>query len=169
MVYGIGFWLAGSWLNHRGAEGAFYELIGRQAPHGEPLVLLYDDWDRDPYLTPFGPIPHDLAVRLFYLSRPACWHFGVAELVNHGTATCRDCHPSISPLLVLGRERDLPALGQLGPLEVLARGSGMRWDRAYLVARLQPELASTQRLALGSASAVRYDPPLWNLLHTIWW
>ena len=32
-----------------------------------PLVLLYDDWDRNPYESPFGPIPHDLAVRLFYL------------------------------------------------------------------------------------------------------
>ena len=41
------------------------------------LTLLYDDWDRNPYESPFGLIPHDLAVRLFYLGRSACWHNGL--------------------------------------------------------------------------------------------
>ena len=45
-------------------------------PADMALALLYDDWDRNPYESPFGRIPHDLAVRLFYLGRSACWHIG---------------------------------------------------------------------------------------------
>ena len=45
-----------------------------------PLALLYDDWDRNPYTSPFGAFPHDLAVRLFYLGRPASWHFKAEDL-----------------------------------------------------------------------------------------
>ena len=56
---------------------------------GEPLALLYDDWDRLPYPTPFGPVPHDLGVRLFYLDRPACWRFGVDELAEQPPASAR--------------------------------------------------------------------------------
>ncbi len=74
-AYGLSFWLAGAWFNQRGAEWALYETAGHSVPRSTSLVLLYDDWDRDPYPTPFGPIPHDLAVRLYYLNRPACWHF----------------------------------------------------------------------------------------------
>ena len=43
----------------------------RRARPGEPLALLYDDWDRAPYPTPFGPVPHDLAVRLHLAERAA--------------------------------------------------------------------------------------------------
>ena len=81
---GLGFWLAGPWLDRRGVEWAFYETTGRRLLPGEPLALLYDDWDRDPYPTPFGAIPHDLAVRLYYLERPACWHFNTASLRSQG-------------------------------------------------------------------------------------
>ena len=63
-VCGLGFWLAGPWLDHRGAECAFYEAIGRRLRSDDVLALLYDDWDRDPYPTPFGAIPHDLAAPL---------------------------------------------------------------------------------------------------------
>ena len=73
LAYGFGIWLIGPYLDHRGREWAFYERAHRQIPAGMPVVLLYDDWDRKPYETPFGPIPHDLAVRLFYLGRPASW------------------------------------------------------------------------------------------------
>jgi 4-amino-4-deoxy-L-arabinose transferase-like glycosyltransferase len=168
VAYGLGFWLAGPWLNHRSAEWAFYETMGRRVPCDEPLVLLYDDWDRDPYSTPFGPIPHDLAIRLFYLNRPACWHFGVDELANPALGKCGKHHPSTSWLTVLGRQRDLPALEQLGSIEILAEGTGMRWDRTYLVARIQPGSGPVQQRSLGSARTVRYDPPLWNLSHTTW-
>ena len=74
LAYGLGFWLLGPWLDRRGVEWAFYESAARQLPPHAPLVLLYDDWDRNPYESPFGAIPHDLAVRLFYLNRPASWH-----------------------------------------------------------------------------------------------
>ena len=76
LTYGLGLWLLGPWFDRRGVEWAFYEAAGRQVPAGMPLTLLYDDWDRNPYESPFGLIPHDLAVRLFYLGRSACWHIG---------------------------------------------------------------------------------------------
>ena len=73
LAYGLGFLTLGPWLDRRGVEWAFYEAAGRRIPAGEPVVLLYDDWDRDPYPTPFGPIPHDLAVRLYYLDGRRSW------------------------------------------------------------------------------------------------
>ena len=39
-------------------------------------------------------------------------------------------------LVVLGRERDLPALEAMGRVEVIARSRGVRWDRTYLLARV---------------------------------
>jgi hypothetical protein len=38
---------------------------------------------------------------------------------------------------VIGRDRDLPALERLGPVEILARGPSARWDRAYALFRVQ--------------------------------
>jgi hypothetical protein len=142
LAYGLGFWLLGPRLAHRGAEWAFYESVGRQLPVGEPLVLLYDDWDRDPYPTPFGPIPHDLAVRLYYLNRPACWHFKFAQLEAHLEGRCSQGTPreSNAPVLIIGRQRDVPGLERLGRVEILAQGPRVRWDRTYLLARVRPNL-----------------------------
>ena len=76
---------------------------------GLPLVFLYEDWDRKPYPTPFGPVPHDWAVRLYYLKRPASWRQGVDDLAARP--------PGPGPYALLGRDRDLPALRQLGRVE----------------------------------------------------
>jgi hypothetical protein len=164
MAYGLGFWLAGPWLSRRNAEWSFYEAVERRVPFAEPIVLLYDDWDRDPYPTPFGPIPHDVAIRLYYLNRPACWHFDVAEIAGDSSTKCRHLaiEGSGSSLVILGRARDVEAIRQLGPIEILAEGTGMRWDRTYLIARLWPERAPSPSVTLGSASDVRYDSPSWN-------
>ncbi len=142
LAYGLGFWLLGPRLAHRGAEWAFYDAVGRQLPADEPLVLLYDDWDRDPYPTPFGPIPHDLAVRLYYLNRPACWHFRTAQLEAHLEGRCEQGTQGESndAVLVIGRQRDVPDLERLGAVEVLAQGPSVRWDRTYLLARVRPRL-----------------------------
>ena len=64
IAYGLGFLLISPRLDRRGSEAAFYQEVGRQVAASTPLALLYDDWDRDPYPTPFGPIPHDLALQL---------------------------------------------------------------------------------------------------------
>jgi hypothetical protein len=144
LVYGLTFWLLGAWLDRRGAEWAFYESAGGQISPGMPLVLLYDDWDRSPYPSPFGPIPHDLAVRLFYLGRPVCWHIGAASLltqehfVGHCPAStqrsfseavslCR----SPSAFAVIGRSRDLPVLEQIGHVEIVVHGPKLRRDRTF--------------------------------------
>ena len=74
ILYGSGYWLIGPWFDRRGLEWAFYESVGRRLSSDVPLTFLYDDWDRNPYESSFGPIPHDVAVRLFYLGRLACWH-----------------------------------------------------------------------------------------------
>jgi 4-amino-4-deoxy-L-arabinose transferase-like glycosyltransferase len=142
--YGVGYWLLAPIFDRRGAEWAFYEYVGREFPASAPLVLLYDEWDRNPYPSPFGPIPHDLAVRLFYLGRSACWHgdthslracthttggnVGGTSCLVVGQATGNGARPGIG---VVARERDRTALEQLGKTEVIARGPTSRWDRIY--------------------------------------
>ena len=73
LAYGLGPWLLGPWLDRRGVEWAFYESAGRLVPPGAPVTFLYDDWDRNPYESPFGAFPHDLGVRLFYLGGRRRW------------------------------------------------------------------------------------------------
>ncbi len=165
LAYGVGFWLLGPWFDRRGVEWAFYESAGRQVPPNVPLALLYDDWDRNPYDSPFGLLPHDLAVRLFYLGRRACWHADSISLSTHvhareameclagrrrnssqhtawplasvSGATEKGLPPRIGPAFaVIGRDRDLPVLARLGRVEVLARGPTLRRDRTYTLFRI---------------------------------
>jgi 4-amino-4-deoxy-L-arabinose transferase-like glycosyltransferase len=146
VVYGLGYWLIGPWFDRRGLEWAFYESVGRQVSSDVPLALLYDDWDRNPYESSFGPIPHDLAVRLFYLGRPACWHIGAESLSTcdhhcvdgppvHLQVMAEQASPCPSRLVfsVIGRDRDLPVLERLGSVKVLGRGPNIRFDRTYLL------------------------------------
>ncbi len=165
LAYGLGFWLLGPWVDQRGAEWAFYESVSRQVPPNVPLALLYDDWDRNPYDSRFGVLPHDLAVRLFYLGRQACWHADSISLTTHVHArevidylpgqgrkssphtagprasvlgaTGDSLAPWIGPAFaVIGRDRDLPVLARLGCVEVLARGPTLRRDRTYTLFRI---------------------------------
>jgi hypothetical protein len=98
LICALGFGLLGPLFDRRGEEWAFYEDAGRLLGPGEPLALLYDDWDRAPYATPFGPVPHDLAVRLFYLDHPACWRLTPEELAGRPPA------PRPSAFAVIGRD-----------------------------------------------------------------
>jgi 4-amino-4-deoxy-L-arabinose transferase-like glycosyltransferase len=152
-AYGLSFWVAGAWFNRRGTEWAFYETTGRALPPTLPLMLLYDDWDRDAYPTPFGPIPHDLAVRLYYLNRPACWHFDIRSLADQeiGKGHRHNADASSGSMMIIGRERDLPALRKLGQVEVLSLSSTVRWDRTYLLARVQPSGETATRAAMQSS------------------
>jgi 4-amino-4-deoxy-L-arabinose transferase-like glycosyltransferase len=155
LIYGLTYWLLGPWLDRRGVEWAFYELVGHRISPGVSLVLLYDDWDRKPYASPFGSIPHDLAVRLFYLSRPACWHIGPESVLarEHTTGPCSQGAwrsvadvplpgPWRSAFAVIARSRDLPALKQLGHVEVVAHGPKLRSDRTYDLFLITPESAT---------------------------
>jgi 4-amino-4-deoxy-L-arabinose transferase-like glycosyltransferase len=132
----LGYVILGPRLDRRGVEWAFYEKVSRTLHADEPLVLLYNvpDWDREPYPSPFGAVPHDLAVRLYYLHRPASWHFGADELSNEPALGSK-------PFAVVGRECDIPALGRLGKLETLALGPSLRKDRTYRLFRVVPEAA----------------------------
>jgi hypothetical protein len=139
LAYGLAYWTMGPWFDRRGAEWSFYETVGRFLAPQATLILLYDDWDRDAYPTPFGPVPHDLAVRLYYLNHPACWHFDVKNLAERKMGKCAMhslANPQL-PVMVIGRERDLPCLVRLGQVEVLSRSSATRWDRTYLLAQLE--------------------------------
>jgi 4-amino-4-deoxy-L-arabinose transferase-like glycosyltransferase len=159
LACGLGFALVGPWLDRRGqgAEWAFYEAAGRQLRPGEPLALLYDDWDRLPYPTPFGPVPHDLAVRLYYLDldldRPACWRFGVVDLAEKPPTGAVG-----ASFAVLGRDRDVPALRRLGRVETVARGPVGRArmskvdDRTFRLFRVTPG-AETE-----AETAIRGEP-----------
>ncbi|MFO0957303.1 MAG: glycosyltransferase family 39 protein [Isosphaeraceae bacterium] len=135
LAYGLGYSTLGPRFDRRGREWAFYEASGRRAPASEPLVLLYDDWDRLPYPTPFGPMPHDLAVRLFYLGRPATWR---------GSPEALRADPPAGPFAVIGRDRDRGDLARLGRVEELARGPQLRQpaskvdDRAFVLFRIAP-------------------------------
>ncbi|HWE35168.1 MAG TPA: glycosyltransferase family 39 protein [Isosphaeraceae bacterium] len=130
--YAVGLGWVGPALERRGAEWAFYEEAGRRLGQGESLAIVYDDWDRKPYPSPFGPMPHDLAVRLYYLRRPASWREGVDDL------RARPPCPADRPFAVIARERDVPALRGLGRVEVVARGPSSRWDRVFALYRVRP-------------------------------
>ena len=125
----------------KGAEWAFCERAGRRLPEGEPIVLLHDAlghpdrWDRLPYPTPFGPVPPDLAPRLFYLARPAgsvSWAFGPEDLAEFTVERGR------SGFAVLARARDRASLEALGAVESIAEGPSARWDRAFDLLRVRP-------------------------------
>lgn len=143
----LGFGVLGPRFDRRGVEWAFYEAVGRSLGPAEPLALLYDDWDRAPYPTPFGPVPHDLAVRLFYLDRPACLRSSVAELARTPPA------PGPSSYAVLGRDRDVPALRRLGRVETIARGPGRRRDRTFCLYRVRPGVDRVAALSGAPISA----------------
>ncbi len=143
MAWGLGYATVGPRLDRlgKGAEWAFYQSAGRLLRPGEPLALLYDApdrpdrWDRLPYPTPFGPVPPDLAVRLFYLDRPAAtvaFRFGPDSLIDWPPAGGSDS------FAVLARERDLPDLRRLGRVEPLSRGPATRWDREFVLFRVRP-------------------------------
>ena len=141
LAYAVAFTIVGPWFHHRGraVEWAFYEQAGHQVTPGEPVALLYHvpDWDREPYVTPFGPVPHDWGIRLFYLQHPAPCRFGIDELA---TAPL-----SASGFAVIGRPSDLVGLRKLGRVDVLAQGPTLRAsgsrvdDRTYRLYRVTPE------------------------------
>ena len=127
--WAVGFSVIGARLNSRDAELMFYEHAGRLVAAPAPLLLLYDlerpdRWDREPYFTPFGPVPADLASRLYSLGRRAEWRMGLSDLA---------ARPIERPYAAILRERDLNALGRG---EVLARGPNSRWDRAFVLVRV---------------------------------
>lgn len=130
VLCGLGFAIVGPIFDRRGSEWAFYEAAADQLAPEEPLVLLYDDWDGPPYPTPFGSMPHDLAVRLFYLNRPAAWCQGIEAIAHF--------YRGSSPFAVIARERDIPALQRLGEVDTLASGPTVRRDRSYVLYRIRP-------------------------------
>jgi 4-amino-4-deoxy-L-arabinose transferase-like glycosyltransferase len=151
LTYGVGLWLLGPWFSQRGMEWAFYETASHKVPMGMRLALFYDDWDRKPYSTPYGSIPHDLAVRLFYLGRSACWHTGPTlgwptdHILGRCSASClRVADGGLmvaaqdSVFAVIGRERDLPVLKQFGHVQVICRGPNVRPDRTYVLFQITP-------------------------------
>jgi 4-amino-4-deoxy-L-arabinose transferase-like glycosyltransferase len=152
LTCGLAIWVLGPWFDRRGVEWAFYESVGRRFPPNLPLLLLYDDWDRRPYESPFGPIPHDLAVRLFYLGRPACWHFGPESVLAQAQPAGRHsasialpidqlCSPAKlrSAFAVLSRAHNLSVLRQIGNVQVVAHGPRLRRDRTYDLFLITPK------------------------------
>ena len=123
----IGFAWLGPRFDRRGPEWAFYEEVGRVASPDEPVVFLYDDWDRLPYPSPFGPMPHDLAIRLYSLGRPASWRLDADDLARR---------PPALPCAIVARARDLPALRGLGRVVEVAAAPEPRWDRAFRLYRI---------------------------------
>lgn len=134
VAYAVGFAVFGPVFDRRGVEWAFYETAGQRLRPGEPVALLYDvpRWDRMPYETPFGPVPHDWAVRLFYLRHEAPCRFGVADLARVPVTS------GATPFAVIGRPSDEPNLKQLGRVETLAQGPADRSDRTYRLYRVTP-------------------------------
>jgi 4-amino-4-deoxy-L-arabinose transferase-like glycosyltransferase len=120
----------------RGAEWAWYRDAAAQTTPREPLYLLYSDWDRLPYPTPFGPMPHDLPIRLFYLDRPVqSWYSSPRQL---------QLFPPTRPFAIIARDRDRRTLESIGRATVLSRGPVLRArhsrvdDRAFILYRVVP-------------------------------
>ena len=80
LVYGTWLWLVAPRSTAAAVEWAFYESIGRGSPHDVARPFSMMTGIGLPYeCRHFGSVPHDLAIRLFYLGRPACWHRGLAR------------------------------------------------------------------------------------------
>ena len=170
LTYGLSLWLLGPWFNRRGIEWAFYEAAGAKVVPGMHVALFYDDWDRSPYITPFGPVPHDLAVRLFYLGRPVCWHIGatlgwpdghgLGECLTQASELAGRCLPMTAPdigLAIIGRDRDLPVLRQYGDVKVIFFGPNVRQDRTFALFQLTPKRNAFHfTRKLGTESINRY-------------
>lgn len=136
-AYAGGYGVFAPWLDFRGREWSFYATVGHLVPDDEPLAILYDwdrpdPWDRQPYDSPFGPLPHDLPARLFYLGRAASWRVGAGDLAE------RPLRPHSRPFSVIARDRDLAALATIGRPTVLARGPSSSFDRAFVLVRIEP-------------------------------
>ena len=157
MAVALGFAVLGPRFDRNGREWAFYERVGRLANPEEPVVFLYDDWDRLPYPSPFGPMPHDLAIRLYSLGRPASWRTLPDDL---------DDRPPAPPFAVVARDRDLPALRRLGTVSEVAVAPKPRWDRAFrlyrvassrLAERLAQRVGGGHRFGEASADGQAHD------------
>ena len=128
IIYASTFGLVLPKLDDRSAECLFYRAVTRSIESSDSLVLLLDDWDRLPYATPFGPVPHDLALRLFYLDRPAVVRLKPESLVANP--------PAGASFAVIARKRDLATLQAIGDVQTLVEGPVKRWDRAFLLYRV---------------------------------
>lgn len=125
-------------FDRRGPEWQWYAQVGQQLEPATPLILVYSDWDKAPYETPFGPVPADLPARLFYLDRPAStavtWHRD-PRTIQHPTEG-----NGPHSFALIARERDRETLeARLGHLEVLSRSPNQRWDRTYTLYRRLPQ------------------------------
>ncbi len=127
-AFGLGYGVIAPRLEKRSIEWGFYERVAGQLKFDDSLVLLYDDWDRLPYPTPFGPVPHDLAIRLYYLKHPVAW--------REGKGSWPDL-PETS-FLAIGRDRDTAGLSRVGTVERVLQGPPARWDRTYSLYRVTP-------------------------------
>jgi 4-amino-4-deoxy-L-arabinose transferase-like glycosyltransferase len=138
ITWAIGIGVLGARFDHRGREWAWYRSLQSRLKPDDKMILIYD-WDepelfdRLPYPTPYGPIPHDLAVRLFYLNRPRdkqpSWQSGTENIAVENSA-----------LFLIGRERDLPNLRAIADLNILDRSPNIgRTDREYLLIHMAPQ------------------------------
>lgn len=128
---GLGHLVLGPRFDHRGIEWGWTARVGRELDPKLAPVFLYEDWDRKPYPTPFGPVPHDWAVRLYYLDRSASWRQGVVDLAARP--------PGAGSYALVGRERDIPGLEGLGQVELLMKGPADRFDREFRLFRITPD------------------------------
>ena len=144
VAMGLGLGVVSPRLDRRSREWAFYEEAGRRVAPGEPVVILYDDWDRLPYPSPFGPMPHDLPIRLYYLGHPASWREGAGHWPGLPAR----------PFAAISRDRDLEGLSRLGRVERVAQGPPVRWDRTYSLFRVTPEGRPARDEAVARASGV---------------
>ncbi|WP_435018101.1 ArnT family glycosyltransferase [Tundrisphaera sp. TA3] len=142
---GVGHLALGPKYDRRGVEWGFYATLGGAVDGPGPVAFLYEDWDRKPYPTPFGPVPHDWAVRLYYLDRPATWRQGADDLAARP--------PTPGRFDVVARDRDRPALLRLGSVEALARGPRTRFDREFVLFRVTPRGADGARSASNRRAA----------------
>jgi 4-amino-4-deoxy-L-arabinose transferase-like glycosyltransferase len=142
LAIGLGLGVISPRFDRRWHEWAFYEEAGRQVSSGEPVVILYDDWDRLPYPSPFGPMPHDLPIRLYYLGRSPSWREGAGRWPDLPDR----------PFVAIGRDRDVDGLARLGRVERVAQGPPVRWDRTYSLFRVTPEGRPARDEAVARAS-----------------
>ncbi len=132
-------------FDRRGQEWKFYQQIHTEILNQKgPVYLLYDDWDRKPYRTPFGSFPHDLGVRLFYLDRSqVLWSDDVRVVDSYKNQY------GYQSIFVVARRRDLPVLNRLGDVKERLEGPRVRWDRCFVLFQIESdeEIARTHGIS----------------------
>ena len=129
-AYGLSFWLAGPWFDRRALSGpSTRPQAARCRPRRHSSCFTTTGTaTRIPLLS--DPFPTTWrSASTISTGRPAGISMPGAGRSWEGEVSLHNLHDSPGSMMIIGRDRDLPALSELGQVEVLSRSCADRWDR----------------------------------------